>query len=79
MAFLENTPSDEAVSGLDPQRSPPDEFAVRGRNVYLRYPNGVARSKLTNDYLTSRLRTTSTMRNWRTVLRLLEMVDAPPS
>ena len=48
-----------------------------GRDVYLRYPNGVARSKLTNDYLTSRLKTVSTMRNWRTVLRLLEMVDAP--
>ena len=75
VAFLQDTPSGEAVSNLDPDRSPPDEFAVRGRNVYLRYPNGVARSKLTNDYITSRLRTTSTMRNWRTVLRLLEMVN----
>ena len=77
VAFLENTPSADAVSTLDPDRSPPDEFVVRGRDVYLRYPNGVARSKLTNDYLTSRLQTVSTMRNWRTVLRLLEMVDAP--
>ena len=77
VAFLKDTPTAEAVSTLDPDRSPPDEFAVRGRDVYLRYPNGVARSKLTNDYLTSRLHTVSTMRNWRTVLRLLEMVDTP--
>ena len=77
VAFLKDTPSDEAVSSLDPQRSPPDEFAVRGRDVYLRYPSGVARSKLTNDYLAARLQTVSTMRNWRTVLRLLEMVDTP--
>ena len=77
VAFLKDTPSAGAVSSLDPDRSPPDEFAVRGRDVYLCYPNGVARSKLTNDYLTSRLKTVSTMRNWRTVLRLLEMVDAP--
>ena len=77
VAFLKDTPSAEAVSSLDPERSPPDEFAVRGRDVYLRYPNGVARSKLTNDYLSSRLQTVSTMRNWRTVLKLLEMVDAP--
>lgn len=77
VAFLADTPSAEAVSSLDPYRSPPDEFAVRGRDVYLRYPNGVARSKLTNDYLTSRLKTVSTMRNWRTVHRLLEMVEAP--
>ena len=77
VAFLADTPSAEAVSTLDPDRSPPDEFVVLGRDVYLRYPNGVARSKLTNDSLTSRLKTVSTMRNWRTVLRLLEMVDAP--
>ena len=77
VAFLEDTPGTEAVSRLDPQRSPPDAFAVRGRHVYLHYPNGVARSKLTNEYLAARLQTASTMRNWRTVLKLLEMVDAP--
>lgn len=77
VAFLEDTPSVEAVSRLDPERSPPDAFAVVGNNVYLHYPNGVARSKLTNEYLAAQLRTASTMRNWRTVLTLLEMVDAP--
>ena len=77
VAFLEDTPGDEAVSRLDPQRSPPDAFEAKGRHVYLHYPNGVARSKLTNEYLSSRLGTASTMRNWRTVLTLLKMVDAP--
>ena len=77
VAFLEDDPSAEAVSRLDPERSPPDAFAVRGRNVYLNYPNGVARSKLTNEYLATQLQTASTMRNWRTVLTLLEMVSAP--
>ena len=77
VAFLEDTPGAEAVSRLDPQRSPPDTFAVRGRNVHLHYPNGVARSKLTNECLAAQLQTASTMRNWRTVLSLLEMVDAP--
>ncbi len=77
VAFLENTPSAEAVSRIDPERSPQDVFAVRGRNVYLHYPNGVARSKLTNEYLAAQLQTASTMRNWRTLLALLEMVDAP--
>ncbi len=76
VAFLEDTPSAEAVSRLDPERSPPDAFAVRGNNVYLHYPNGVARSRLTNEYLAAQLQTASTMRNWRTVLTLLEMVNA---
>jgi len=61
------------VSALDPKRSPPDELVVRGRDIYLRLPNGVARSKLTNAYFDATLRTTSTLRNWRTVLQLLEM------
>ena len=77
VAFLEDTPGAEAASRLDPQRSPPDAFAVRGRHVHLHYPNGVARSKLTNEYLAAQLQTASTMRNWRTVLSLLKMVDAP--
>ena len=73
----ENTPKAEAVSQIDPERSPQDVFAVRGRNVYLYYPNAVARSKLTNEYLTAQLQTASTMRNWRTVLALLGMVSGP--
>ena len=77
VAFLEDTPGAEAVARLDPERSLPDVFAVRGRNVYLHYPNGTARSKLTNEYLARQLQTASTMRNWRTVLALLKMVDAP--
>ena len=77
VAFLEGTPDAEAVARLDPERSPPDVFAVRGRNVYLHHPNGTARSKLTNEYLARQLQTASTMRNWRTVLALLKMVDAP--
>ncbi len=77
VAFLENIPGAEAVAQLDPERSPQDAFAVRGRNVYLHYPNGVARSKLMNEYFAAKLQCASTMRNWRTVLTLLEMVDAP--
>ena len=76
VAFLENSPGAEAVARLDPERSPPDVFEVRGGNVYLHYPNGVARSKLTNEYLAAQLQTVSTTRNWRTVLALLEMVNA---
>ena len=36
---------------LDPDRSPPDAFAVEGREVYLSYPSGSGRSRLTLDYL----------------------------
>ena len=71
--FLAELPDSANVEALDPHRSPGDEFAVMGREIYLHYPNGVARSKLTNSYFDSRLSTTSTTRNWRTTLKLLEL------
>jgi uncharacterized protein (DUF1697 family) len=39
----------------------------------LHCPHGLARTKLTNDYFDSKLATTSTVRNWNTVLRLLDL------
>jgi uncharacterized protein (DUF1697 family) len=74
--FLADLPTPARIAALDPGRSPPDEFAARGREIYLRCPNGVGRSKLTNQYFDTKLATTSTMRNWRTVLKLVEMTGA---
>ncbi|MCY4409149.1 MAG: DUF1697 domain-containing protein [Caldilineaceae bacterium] len=74
--FLAELPDSASVEALDPERSPGDEFAVMGREIYLHCPNGVARSKLTNSYFDSRLSTTSTSRNWRTVQKLLELAAA---
>lgn len=73
VVFLAHTPDEGQVEGLDPDRSPPDEFTVRGREIYLHCPNGMARSKLTNAYFDSRLSTVSTMRNWKTVRKLIEL------
>jgi uncharacterized protein (DUF1697 family) len=73
VAFLAERPSRARVAALDPDRSPPDELAVKGREVYLHCPNGVARTKLTNAYLDRTLGTVSTARNWRTTRKLLEM------
>jgi uncharacterized protein (DUF1697 family) len=73
--FLTGTPSPLSVEKLDPDRSPPDAFRVCGQDVYLHLPVGVANSKLTNAYFDSKLATTGTSRNWRTVTKLLELMD----
>jgi uncharacterized protein (DUF1697 family) len=72
VAFLLDRPSPPRVAALDPDRSPPDEFVVRGREIYLRCPGGIGRSKLTTQYFDSALETTCTVRNWNTVLALVE-------
>ncbi len=73
VVFLADAPNAAAVASLDPARSPPDTFVVRGGEIYVSCPNGVGKSKLTNAYFDTKLKTVSTGRNWRTVLKLVEM------
>ncbi|HVS01796.1 MAG TPA: DUF1697 domain-containing protein [Thermoanaerobaculia bacterium] len=75
VAFLADAPSAARIGTLDDHRSPPDRFVVRGREIYLHLPQGMARTRLSNQYFDSRLATTSTIRNWRTVLKLVDMTS----
>jgi uncharacterized protein (DUF1697 family) len=72
VAFLAKKPKAKQIAGLDPNRSPGDEFQVQGREIFVHCPNGLGKSKLTNQYFDRQLETVSTIRNWRTVLALLE-------
>jgi uncharacterized protein (DUF1697 family) len=73
VSFLAKAPTAAQIASLDPNRSPPDAFAVQGTEVYLHCPNGFGRTKLTSAYLDGKLGTVSTARNWRTLLKLVEM------
>ena len=64
------------VAALDPVRSAPDAFAVRGAEVYLALANGAGGTKLTNEWFDKALDTVSTMRNWRVMTRLAELAAA---
>lgn len=74
VAFLADTPTAAQAAALDPKRSVPDEFALRGRDLYLYLPNGAGRTKLTNAYLDRTLGTISTGRNWNTVQKLAALL-----
>jgi uncharacterized protein (DUF1697 family) len=75
VAFLTKRPAAAAIARLDPDRSPPDAFADAGREVYLSYPAGSGRTRLTLDYLERMLGVEGTARNWRTVQRLAAAVS----
>ncbi len=53
----------------------PDEFVIKGKEVYLYCPNGYGNTKLTNQLFESRLKVTATTRNWKTVERLVKMTS----
>jgi uncharacterized protein (DUF1697 family) len=76
VVFLDRRPSAQGRRALDPDRSPPDRFELRGRELYLHRPAGSARSKLTIDYIEHRLGARGTVRNWRTVTKLAELTTA---
>jgi uncharacterized protein (DUF1697 family) len=47
-----------------------ERFEARGREVYIFYPDGIARARLTQAMLDRHLETRGTARNWNTVMKL---------
>ena len=62
-----------ALRGLDRDAFAPEEAAMAGKELYLRLPNGMGRSKLAAKL--ARLLPDGTTRNWRTVTKLAAMAD----
>jgi uncharacterized protein (DUF1697 family) len=75
VVFLRETPPKSAAAGLSSDRSPGDELVLKGRDLYVHYANGQAKTKITNDWLEKTLGTRATSRNWNTVLKLVELTD----
>ncbi len=75
VTFLAEEPSRGRLSEVDPARFRPDEFRVKGREVYLHCPNGYGRSKLNNAFWEKQAGVAATTRNWRTVTKLLQLAD----
>ena len=73
VAFLSEAPREAAVKGFGIEEFAPDEMTVIGREVHLLYPDGYARTKLTNAVLEKRLAVRATTRNWRTVQALADL------
>jgi uncharacterized protein (DUF1697 family) len=78
VVFMDVVPDAAKLADLDPDRSPPDRFEVKGREIYLAYPNGQGRSKLSLDYFERVLGVAGTARNWNTVTSVLEMLSRGP-
>ena len=76
VAFLSEKPKAAAVKGFGIEEFAPDELQVIGREAHLLYPDGYARTKLTNAVIEKQLGVRSTSRNWRTVTTLVEMARA---
>ena len=76
VSFLSEVPAEAAVERLDSLGGPPDEFRVKGREIYLYCPNGYGRTKLSNNAIERVLSVKATTRNWNTVNALVKISSA---
>ena len=76
VAFLSKTPAAGLPASIDPTRFEPDEFRFGNGVIYLWYPNGMGRSKMTNGFFERELKVDATTRNWNTVTKLLGVATA---
>ena len=67
LMFLENAPTKQwSWDG-------PEQTHLDGRHLYLYYPDGQGKTKLTNVFIEKQLGVAGTTRNWNTVTRLLAL------
>jgi uncharacterized protein (DUF1697 family) len=72
VGFMATDPPPATVAALDGQRFLPEEFSIRGTELYLHLPTGMGTAKLPA-YLGRALKVPTTIRTWRTVTTLAEM------
>jgi uncharacterized protein (DUF1697 family) len=76
VAFLKSKPAAAAARALKDADFGRDEFVLRGAELYLRYPGGYGRSKMTGATFERVLRTPVTVRNWKVVTKLVELMTS---
>lgn len=73
---LKKAPSKAAVKSLVSAIPGRETTAAVGRDLFIVYPDGIGRSKLTNKLIETRLDTRGTGRNWNTVLKIAALTSA---
>ena len=72
--FLKSSPQSTRVSSANELLSKSETFEVVDRFLYLHAPDGIAQSKFAKS-IDKALNVNTTARNWRTVLKLAELVS----
>lgn len=76
VVFLKSAPSTTVAGTLEGVRPGRERFALSGSELYVTFPDGIGRSKVSLDWMEKRLATVGTMRNWNTVTRVTQAASA---
>ncbi len=75
VTFLAGDPGEAARAKVRGLKTDPEELWIDGREVYIYFPNGMARPKLSWPTIPKILRVSGTARNWNSVTKMLEMAE----
>jgi uncharacterized protein (DUF1697 family) len=75
VTFLASDPGSAVREKVLSLKTEPEELRMDGRELYIYFPNGMARPKVSWAVLEKTLKTPGTGRNWNSVTKLLEMAE----
>ena len=75
VTFLSVEPPRDAAASLSTLKGFPEELHLKGRELYIYFPNGAGRSKLPWSKIDKLLKVTGTARNWNSVQAILEIAQ----
>ena len=73
LSSVPDAPAQAALKKWHKDKELKEMLEIRGPEIYLYYPDGVGRSKLTSGVIESKLDTAGTARNWNTLIKLVEV------
>jgi len=77
--FLKAAPNAKDVTAVQAAIVGPEIVRVDGRHLYIVYPAGIGKSRLTNALIEKKLGIRGTARNWNTVLKLAALTGEEPN
>ncbi len=75
VSFLASEPSNMARAKLLQIKAEPEELLIGRFELFIYFPNGMGRPKLSMPAVERAVQTPMTSRNWNTVVRLIEMAE----
>lgn len=75
VTFLAAEPTPEAKANLEKFKRFPEELHLKGRELFIYFPNGAGKSKLPWSAVEKLVKVTGTARNWNSVRAMLEIAE----
>lgn len=73
VTFLKQSPNNEYIAKLENLEVTADKFIIIDQAVFLAIDDKYHKSKLSNNFFEKQLKVTATTRNWKTVMKLIEL------